>query len=84
MTDKVLVEIFIPAAGASYDVYIPLASKMGDVLLLVAHALSELSAGKYQAGEDAVLCDARTGSVYDMNMPVAELSICNGSRLMLI
>lgn len=84
MNNKALVEIFVPAAGQKYDVYIPLESKMSDVVKMVAAALSELSGGKYQATDEAILCDAETGAVFDVNIEVAELGIQNGSHLMLI
>lgn len=82
--DRVLVEIFLPAANTSYDVYIPLISKMNEVLLLVSNLLSELSGGKYKANNDAVLCDAASGSILDINKTVEEIGIKNGSRLLLI
>lgn len=82
--NKALVEISVPASGSKFDVLIPLESKMGDVLKLVSAALSDLSDGRYKASNDAVLCDAKTGIIYNINMEVAELGIKNGSRLMLI
>ena len=84
MSNKALVEVIVPAAEAKFDVFIPLESRMSQVLKLLSSALSELSAGKYKASDDAVLCNADTGVVYDINMIVAELDIKNGSRLMLI
>jgi hypothetical protein len=82
--NKVLVEIFLPAADRSFDVYIPLESQMSEVLLLVSALLSDLSDGKYKANGQAILCDAATGIIYNINMAVAELGIQNGSKLMLI
>lgn len=82
--NKVLVEIFLPAAAESYDVYIPLDSQMSEVLTLVSSLLSDLSGGKYKATPDAVLCDAESGIIFNINMAVAELGIQNGSKLMLI
>lgn len=84
MNEKALVEIFVPASGETFDVFIPLESRMSDVVKMVAGALSDLSNGKYKATDDAVLCDAATGIIYNVNIVVAELGIKNGSRLMLI
>ena len=39
MNNKALVEISVPAAGQKYDVYIPLESKMSEVVKMVAGAL---------------------------------------------
>lgn len=82
--NKVLVEIFLPAANQSFDVYIPLESRMSEVLVLVSSLLSDVSDGKYKATHDAVLCDAETGIIFNINMTVFELGIKNGSKLMLI
>jgi len=82
--NKVLVEIILPAADKSFDVYIPLESQMSEVLTLVSNVLSDLSDGKYKANDDAVLCDATSGIIYNINMAVAELDIKNGSKLMLL
>lgn len=84
MSNKVLVEILVPAAGRSFDVWIPLESRMGEVTQMVIQALSELTAGEYKASVDAVLCDVLSGNMYDVNTEIAELGIKNGSRLMLI
>lgn len=43
--EKVLVEVAVPAADEKYDVFIPLKSKMRDVIKMVACALTELSNG---------------------------------------
>ncbi len=84
LSNKALVEISVPASGETFDVFIPLESRMSEVVQLVASALSDLSGGEYKASRDAVLCDADTGIIYNINMIVAELGIHNGSRLMLI
>lgn len=82
--EKVLVEVFLPAANTSYDIYIPLVGRMNEIVMLVSTVLSELSAGKYKADSSAVLCDAATGAVFDINRTVEELGIKNGSKLILI
>lgn len=84
MNEKALVEITVPAAGQKYDVFIPLGVKMSDVVKMVAAALSDLSEGKYKATDEAILCDADTGIIFNVNMEVAELGIRTGSHLMLI
>lgn len=82
--DKVLVEIFVPAAGRSFDVFIPQTSRMSEVVALASKILSELSNGKYQADPSAILCDAKSGNIFNINLSVYELEIKNGSKLMLI
>lgn len=82
--DKVLVEISVPAASRSFDVFIPQTSKMSEVLSLVAKSLSDLSGGKFKPDNTTVLCDAQSGKIFNINLSVYELEIKNGSKLMLI
>ena len=82
--NKVLVEIALPAAGMSFDVYIPLESRMSEVRTLVTGVLSELSDGKFKGSESTLICDAGSGIIFNINMTVAGLGIRNGSKLMLI
>ena len=84
MNNKVLVEIFVPATREKYDVYIPLESRMSEVLKMVSNALTDLSEGKFIADQETILCDSDTGIIFNVNMEVAELGIKTGSRLMLI
>lgn len=84
MNHKALVEISVPAAAQKFDVYIPLECKMSEVIKMVSSALSDLSNDNYKATDEAILCDADTGLIYNVNMEVAELGIKTGSRLMLI
>ncbi|MCQ2495539.1 MAG: methyltransferase [Lachnospiraceae bacterium] len=81
---KALVEVRVPASGEKYDVLIPLDSKIGEITRLISKIITDLSNGKYQAGEDAILCNADNGIIYDVNVEAAEQNIRTGQRLMLI
>jgi hypothetical protein len=81
---KVLVEVILPAADRSFDVYIPRDIRVNEVLILLSRLLSELSEGAYAATGDAVLCDAKTGEVYQPGAMVDQLGIQHGDRMMLI
>lgn len=82
--EKVLVEVFLPASNQSYDIFIPQTIQMGEVVQLVSKSLSELSGGKYKTDPTAILCDRKTGKVFNINASVYELQIKNGSELVLI
>lgn len=82
--DKVLVEIFVPAANQSFDVFIPQTSKMGEVVDLVSKSLSRLSNGKYKSDSNSILCEAESGNIFNINLSVYELEIKNGTKLILI
>jgi hypothetical protein len=82
--NKVLVDVFVPAANAHYDIYIPLESRMSEVSVLIAGSISDISEGKYKTNAEAVICNAQTGDIFNINLSVAELGITNGSKLILI
>lgn len=82
--DKILVEIYLPAANRSYDVYIPLNCKIHEIVGLIAGTFTELSDGYFTASNDVVICDKVTGVIFNINMSAKELGLKNGSKLMLI
>ena len=61
--DKVLVEVFIPASEKSYDVFLPLQSKLHEVVYLLAGTMTELSQGYFSATHDTILCEDRKSVV---------------------
>ena len=84
MVIKYLVEVYLPAAQKTFDVRIPAVSKMGEINMLVANLVSDLSDGCYRATKQSVLINANTGKMYDVNMTALEQEICNGTKLILI
>jgi len=84
MTDKVLVDVFLPAANRSFDVYIPSKMKVHEATRLLSGIVSDLSSGYFIADENTELCDRRSGDSLDVNRSIEELKIHNGSKLILI
>lgn len=82
--NKVLVEVFVPVINTSYDVFIPGASQMSEVLELLKRAVSDLSNGRFIATDETTVCYRENGAIININMSVYELGIHNGSKLMLI
>jgi len=84
MIEKILVEVYLPAADCSYDVYVPLKSKLSEVIMLLSGTVTDLSKGYFMANPDTVMCDRKTGVIFNINMTVEELDLHNGSKLMLM
>ncbi|MDR0670869.1 MAG: EsaB/YukD family protein [Oscillospiraceae bacterium] len=82
--NKLLIEVYLPAAGRSFDVFIPPALPLCELTALISKALSELSEGLFVANESTVLCDRQTGDIVDARATAAEAGLYNGARLMLI
>lgn len=81
---KYLVDVYLPAAGKHYDVYLPCGKRIGEVTLLLVGLAESLSGGSYQGTADSVLINAADGEPYDRNMTVFDAGIRNASRLILI
>jgi hypothetical protein len=60
---KILVEDYNPASNETYDIFVPLKSKMHEVTFLIANAVSELSKGNYKATKQSVLVERTTGEI---------------------
>lgn len=84
LSNKVLVEIFVPAIGKTFDAYLPLDCKAGVATQLAAASLSSLSNETFIASSDSILCDAASGVIYNANKKIKELEIKNGGKLLLI
>jgi len=81
--NKLLIEIYVPAIGKTFDVYIPCNAKVFELLPLVTIAVRELS-GDLFVPNDVTLCNGSTGVIYSQNTCVGDMQLKNGTRLMLI
>lgn len=82
--DKILVELHIPAAGRTFDIYLPLHLHIGEILPLLEMAAVEMSSGAYSTDGDAVLCKMEDGTCLDVNKRVCDSCLRNGSKLFII
>ncbi len=82
--EKILVEVFVPAEGVSYDVLLPRELRIGEVISLLSRAFSDLSDGCFREGDTTFLCDRKSGKILSLERTVYELALRNGSSLMLI
>lgn len=82
--EKILVNVFVPILGVSYDIFIPIQSQLYEITELVKRAVFELSEGRFIASQDTVLSLRSSGEIFDINSTIFELEIKNGTKLMLI
>lgn len=83
MKDKILVELVVPDIGETYDLYIPVQRKVGNVISLLCKAISELTNGVYLISNKVALYNANTGEAYAMDVTIYDTDIRNGARLIL-
>jgi hypothetical protein len=84
MTEKVLVEVYLPMANQTFEAFLPKMITIEEVVTLLSRMLEELASVFYSKTENEVLCDRESGEIYDMSKTVEQLRIMNGSKLMLI
>ncbi len=82
--DKVLIEVFVPILGETFDMFISLQAPMYEILELIKKGISEMSYGRFMANKSTVICYRDNGNIININLSVYELNIVNGTKLMLI
>ena len=84
MQNKVIVKLVVPEIGESYDVYLPVNKKIGNIVKLLNKAVNEFTNGKYPLSEQNKLYNAITKEYYEYNVVLVQTNIRNGSKLVLL
>ncbi|MEG2813593.1 MAG: EsaB/YukD family protein [Oscillospiraceae bacterium] len=82
--NKILIDVYIPVAKKSYDMFIPTHLTMYEVLKLIMKIATEMSGGLFVGDENTTICNRKDGTILNINLSVNELGLRNGSKLMLI
>ena len=81
---KYLVDVYLPAVGKHYDVYLPTGKQISEATQLLVNIAESLSGGSYKGTADAVLIDAVNGEPLNRSETVYDAGIRNSSKLILI
>ncbi|CDX04960.1 Hypothetical protein DPCES_5074 [Desulfitobacterium hafniense] len=81
---KYLVDVYLPASGKHYDVFLPTGKQIGEATKLLVGIAQSLSGGSYKGTADAMLLNADNGEPLNRNDTVHDAGIRNSSRLILI
>lgn len=81
--NKILIEVTSPAAGQTYDMFVPDTLQIGEMIMLIGNVFAQTSNGTYAKTSTPVLCEKKTGFVFDWNKTVGDSNIRNGSKLLL-
>ena len=65
MNFKVLVEVYVPELDIKYNLFIPSSKKIGNVILNLVKAISELTQGAYPREYNHALMNSDTCQIYD-------------------
>ena len=84
MKNKMLVEIYFPACGRTFEFRIPRAYYVFQVNELLIRFFAEHPVGGYVPDENSMLCDAETGRILNANLSISQLERMDNPKLMLI
>ncbi len=84
MNHKVLVEVYVPELDIKYNLFIPVNKKVGNIILNLVKAISELTEGAYPISSNHALMNSDTCEFYNMDLNLKDAKIINGTRLILI
>ena len=74
----------VPEIDKSYDVYLPVNKKVGNIINLLNSSISEMSSGEFPVSNNNKLYNSRTLERYASNVLLYNTTIRNGSVLILI
>ena len=84
MTNKILVKIIVPEIDETYDLYIPINRRIGNIVSLLSKAIVDLSNDAYVVKTNSCLYNKITGERYESNDLVRNTNIKNGAILVLL
>lgn len=84
MNKKVLVEIYVPELDIKYNIFVPAARKIANVVVDLVKGVAELSEGAYPLKLNHALMNADTCEIYNTTLTFKEAHILNGTKLLLI
>jgi len=82
--ERIIVEIFLPAAGKKFDVRVPLDLNVGVLSGMIAKALSDLSDNNYLPSGSSFLAWKDTGILLDNTKTMRQCGVRNTSKLLMI
>ncbi|MDD2519005.1 MAG: hypothetical protein PHG18_03870 [Bacilli bacterium] len=84
MKNKILIELIVPEIEETYNLYIPVNKKIGNIIILITRAIFDISSGTYSLNNNCSLYNRENGKKYEPNDLVRLTDIRNGSSLILM
>ena len=81
--EKLIVEIYSPAANIVHDIFIPENMQIGEITQLCGKMFAQLSGGTFRFTENGILCERDSGFIFDPNQPVKQSRLRNGTKLVI-
>ena len=84
MKNKVLVYLSVPEIDKTYDLYLPINKKVGNIINLINKAIYEMTDGEFQLSNCNSLYNVVTKEKYKSDILLANTNIRNGTSLILL
>ncbi len=84
MKNKVLVDLIVPEIDEEYSVYLPINKKIGNIIILLNKAISEMTNGDFKLSSTNSLYNKDTCEQYSFDSLLFNTNIRNGTRLILL
>lgn len=84
MKNKLLVELIVPDIDESFNLFIPINKRIGNIIILLNKSVCELTNGLYVGSEKTSLYNKSTGEKYGVNDLVRKTDIKHGTSLILM
>ena len=82
--ETIVIEVYLPAAGRTFDVRVPRAMNSLLAAHLTADALASLSDGAYLSSRTSLFAWRESGKLLAMGHSLEQEHVRNGSRLLLV
>lgn len=82
--DHILITLYVPAIGQSYDIKIPVSLPIMDITQLLAQAVENLSNGEYVSSDSEIFCLKNKEMILLNDQTPQEYGIQNGDELMMM
>lgn len=83
MKNKILLELWVPAAERSFDIRVPRQLKVAQAADMIVEFIKRQEEG-YLPTNESVLCDMESGRPFDPNAFIDGIGLHNSSRIMLL
>lgn len=84
MKNKVLVKVIVPEIDKSFDMYLPINRKIGNIINLINKYIFELTNGEFALSHSNKLYNSITNEKYLPDILLANTNIRNGTILVLL
>ena len=84
MNNKVLVSLKVPELDKTFDIFLPVNKKIGNIIMLINKMLNDVSDGTYPIKNKFALFNLDTEELYKPDALLVNTTIRNGTKLLLI